>query len=702
MMSSSNKISIPKEVFENLFFAEGGQKKDLFKALTGEYQFALDSKKPMVEPNAEIEGGEYIFDSQGIRKAQGKTHEKGGMPVALEDGTRILSDHLKIGADVARKVNKELGLPAKATDTYAKILDRFNSKTGLDKINAELEKLMGMMKDQKLKIKDKKTSDLNSDYLSKQLYKQAQSKKPIEKDREMMFNIMFQIQEESKEKDSTDYKMENGGIVELANKYGISEEKAAKLLKDLPKYQTAGKFKKTITGEKKTALGENKFSTRKREKQKTGVEAYGDVESAQEALQQLYRNFPDLVYSDDTLKENVEIDNRGNLKFKNNVKLNTQQKVIGSLQSKMNDRMAASAQNIISNASVYGEDAVKQAQDYLTNQTFNEKEIARGFDSKLGQFTSGRYSMGMNLVTPEDKKFLNDNGIFTLRQLKTSPLRDKLSTESLKNVTDVEKQVGETNADYAINQFNVKQEPIKETPKDPPGLDLSRTVNYDFLSLPQRIYQTPTLNPALKVATRLNRIEPNYISPTQKIMETDRAVVAAQQNLSGMSDAQRAAANIGLTANQGAAAGSAITEANRFNNQAQNTADIYNAKIGDAEQMAENQNALSYEARTYKGLANYENDWQNLRNTRFNDQYTNWDAVASANAQNALNKQVQLQGDGTYRINYKPETQKDYAGQVDSLINPYGITNVNATEAEKKAKEKTTVGKFGGRFKKKK
>ncbi len=701
-MSSSNKISIPKEVFENLFFAEGGQKKDLFKALTGEYQFALDSKKPMVEPNAEIEGGEYIFDSQGIRKAQGKTHEKGGMPVALEDGTRILSDHLKIGADVARKVNKELGLPAKATDTYAKILDRFNSKTGLDKINAELEKLMGMMKDQKLKIKDKKTSDLNSDYLSKQLYKQAQSKKPIEKDREMMFNIMFQIQEESKEKDSTDYKMENGGIVELANKYGISEEKAAKLLKDLPKYQTAGKFKKTITGEKKTALGENKFSTRKREKQKTGVEAYGDVESAQEALQQLYRNFPDLVYSDDTLKENVEIDNRGNLKFKNNVKLNTQQKVIGSLQSKMNDRMAASAQNIISNASVYGEDAVKQAQDYLTNQTFNEKEIARGFDSKLGQFTSGRYSMGMNLVTPEDKKFLNDNGIFTLRQLKTSPLRDKLSTESLKNVTDVEKQVGETNADYAINQFNVKQEPIKETPKDPPGLDLSRTVNYDFLSLPQRIYQTPTLNPALKVATRLNRIEPNYISPTQKIMETDRAVVAAQQNLSGMSDAQRAAANIGLTANQGAAAGSAITEANRFNNQAQNTADIYNAKIGDAEQMAENQNALSYEARTYKGLANYENDWQNLRNTRFNDQYTNWDAVASANAQNALNKQVQLQGDGTYRINYKPETQKDYAGQVDSLINPYGITNVNATEAEKKAKEKTTVGKFGGRFKKKK
>jgi hypothetical protein len=185
-------------------------------------------------------------------------------------------------------------------------------------------------------------------------------------------------------------------------------------------------------------------------------------------------------------------------------------------------------------------------------------------------------------------------------------------------------------------------------------------------------------------------------------METDRAVVAAQQNLSGMSDAQRAAANIGLTANQGAAAGSAITEANRFNNQAQNTADIYNARIGDAEQMAENQNALSYEARTYKGLANYENDWQNLRNTRFNDQYTNWDAVASANAQNALNKQVQMQGDGTYRINYKPETQKDYAGQVDSLINPYGITNVNATEAEKKAKEKTAVAKFGGRFKKKK
>jgi hypothetical protein len=80
-------IAIPKEIFENIFFAEGGEKKNLNKALTGEYQFALDAKEPIAEPNAEIEGGEYVQDSQGIRKAKGKSHETGGMPVKLEDGT---------------------------------------------------------------------------------------------------------------------------------------------------------------------------------------------------------------------------------------------------------------------------------------------------------------------------------------------------------------------------------------------------------------------------------------------------------------------------------------------------------------------------------------------------------------------------------------------------------------------------------------
>lgn len=626
MSNLNKKISIPKEIFENVFFAEGGEKRDLFKALTGEYQFALDSKKPMVQPNAEIEGGEYLFDSQGIRKAQGKTHEKGGMPVALEDGTKILSDHLKIGVSIAKKINKELGLPAKATDTYAKVVDRFNSKTGLDKINTKLESLMGMMKDQKTKVKDKETSNLNIDFLSKQLYKENQSKKPIEKDREKLFDIMFQIQEESKRKAKMpEYKMESGGLVNLtANKYGISQDRAEELL-NLPRYQAAGEY----------IQGDNNLD---------GV--VDDKDNLYNDYNQLYKKNRDLL-----------IRSTGREDFTKTPRtVNT---------------LPYTPRDVSSNPIWQGETYNRQWMP-LVKTSMADKDKAKKIDEWLttnkGKFSPNIQKQLENLTGEaryaEIQKLATDS--------KPGPFHNAL-LQAMVETTEVPKETP-------------KEVPVEEKP-----LNLGKETNYARLSLPQRIYQTPTLQPSLKVATRLNRVEPVYISPTQKIMETDRAVQAAQQNLAGMSDAQRAAATIGLTANQGQAAGSAITEANRFNNQAQNTADIYNAKIGDAEQLYENQNALSYEARTLKGLSNYENDWQNLRNTRFNDQYANWDAVASANAQNASNKQVQMQGDGTYNTNYTPDLGTVHAAE---------LANLKGKIAALETKDKAVV-KFGGRFKKK-
>jgi hypothetical protein len=700
-----NKIEIPKEIFENIFFAEGGEKKRLNKALTGEYQFALDSQNPVAEPNAEIEGGEYVLDSQGVRKAEGKSHERGGMPVKLEEGTKIISNHLKVGAQLAKQLSEMLDINVKATDTYSKVLDKYTAKSGLKAKNDELEKYINLMEQEKKNPKNKDTSNLNIAYISKKINELTNEKKPLEQERLEVFNMIFQAQEQEKEAfEQEDYMMEMGGeITSIARKYGIPEERAMELL-ELPQYKIGGdkdkkKKKKTITGEKKTAFGENKFSTRKREKQSAGKEVYGDVESAQEALQQLYRNFPDLVYSDDTLKNSVEIDNRGNLKFKNNVKLNTAQKVIGSLQSKMNDRMTASAQNVINNQGVYGEDAVKQAQEYLASQTFNDKEIARGFDSKLGQFTSGRYSMGMNLVTPEDKKFLNDNGIFTLRQLKNSPLREKLSPDSLRNITDVEKQIGDTNADYSINQFDLKEEDVPGgEPLKPLNIE-ERATNWGILGLPRRAKFYPTLQPALKVATRYNRIEPVKISPEQQLSEADRTNQAMMSQLSeNLSGSQAAAAGIGLAANDVMNKNKVISDVNRYNAAAEGQANNYNAQIGDREQDMENQNALSYEQRTLRGIANYENDLNNMWNQDYEDRVDRWKTTEMINAQNAYNPQVQYTGYG-YARGWKPNLEESSKGYTDDLL--------QSGEDKKKGKEKgittekTQPAKFGGRFKKK-
>ena len=655
MMSNSNKISIPKEIFENIFFAEGGEKKDLFKALTGEYQFALNEKNPIAEPNAEIEGGEYLFDSQGVRKAEGKTHEKGGMPVKLEEGTKILSDHLKIGVEIAKKINKDLAIPARATDTYAKVLDRFNATSGLDRVNAKLEDLMGMMKDQKTKVKDTKTSNLNVDYISKQLYTENQKKKPIEKEREKLFDIMFQIQEESKRKaDTPEYKMEEGGIISVANKYGISQERAAELL-GLPKYQNGDYIQGDL-----------------------------NLDGVVDDKDKFYDSYKDLY---NTNRELI-VNSSGRQDFTKTPRtVNT---------------LPYTPRDISTNPIWKGENYTKAWQP-LVRTSMSDPDKAAKIDKWL---TENKDSYSPN-IQAQLKGLTGEARMKRIEQLATDEKPGPFHNALLQAMVAVTEPPVETPA----------EEPVKEEAA-PLALNDDRT-KMSILSLPQRIYQTPTLQPSLKVATRLNRIEANKISPEQSIMETDRAVVSANQNLSGMNDAQRAAAVIGLTSNQGLANNKAIVEANRFNNQSQNTADIYNAKIGDTEQLYENQNALSYEARTLKGLANYENDWQNLRNTRYNDQYGNWDAVSKANAQNAMNKQVQLEGDGTYRINYRPDFGKVHNPEVTNLTKPFSLSGVSdealgqeyinrmakiesdKIEADKKAKESKPAKKFGGRFKKK-
>lgn len=657
MMSNSNKISIPKEIFENIFFAEGGEKKDLFKALTGEYQFALNDKNPIAEPNAEIEGGEYLFDSQGIRKAEGKTHEKGGMPVKLEEGTKILSDHLKIGVEIAKKINKDLAIPARATDTYAKVLDRFNTTSGLDRVNTKLEDLMGMMKDQKTKVKDKKTSNLNIDYISKQLYTENQKKKPMEKEREKLFDIMFQIQEESKRKaDTPEYKMEDGGIMSVANKYGISQDRAAELL-GLPKYQNGDYIQGDL-----------------------------NLDGIVDEKDKFYDRYKDLY---NTNRELI-VNSSGRQDFTKSPR------TVNSLPYTPRD--------ISTNPIWKGENYTKAWQP-LVRTSMSDPDKAAKIDKWL---TENKDSYSPN-IQAQLKGLTGAARMKRIEELATDEKPGPFHNALLQAMVAVTEPPAET--------------PPAETPvekEEAKPLDLGKENQMAILGLPQRVYQTPTLQPSLKVATRLNRIEANKISPEQSLMETDRAVLSASQNLSGMNDAQKAAALIGLTANQGSAANKAITESNRFNNQAQNSADIYNAKIGDTEQLYENQNALSYEARTLKGLANYENDWQNLRNTRYADQVNNFKTTEMYNYNNAANPQIQFRGvNRGYDVNYDPDFGKVHEPEVTNLTKPFSLSGVSdealgqeyinrmakieadKKEAEKKAKEAKPKGKFGGRFKKK-
>ena len=102
----TNKIEIPKDVFEKMFLQQGGERKAVHKELTGQVLNPLPENSA-VEPNAEIEVHEFVKTQDGVKKALGEPHEKGGTPVKLEDGDRVLSDYLKVGGDFAKAVCRD-------------------------------------------------------------------------------------------------------------------------------------------------------------------------------------------------------------------------------------------------------------------------------------------------------------------------------------------------------------------------------------------------------------------------------------------------------------------------------------------------------------------------------------------------------------------------------------------------------------------
>lgn len=204
-------------------FQKGGE---FAKKLTGEYTTPLDENDPTI--NAEVEKNEYLQSPDGeITKALGETHEKNGTKVNLEGGTRIVSDHLKLGGANAKHYKENFDLEVKANDTYAKVLDRFTKKSGLQKIVDEQEKVIEQLKKSEESAQgssvSESTNSLNKMFLSEKLSELEQEKAPLLEARKALMDDVFQRQEASKPVEETEQEhYEKGG--------------------EVPKYQGAGSF----------------------------------------------------------------------------------------------------------------------------------------------------------------------------------------------------------------------------------------------------------------------------------------------------------------------------------------------------------------------------------------------------------------------------------------------------------------------------
>lgn len=711
----NNTIEIPREVFENIFFANGGTKKEVAKELAGNYQAPL-TKDRLHLANAEVEKNEYVFDSKGIREFGGNTHEKGGTPVKLEEGSRVLSDHLKIGADLAKELTKSLKLPFRATDTYAKALDRFNNASDLPKLNKEIEDLI--LKMDSKKSKDKTTFALNNEFLNNALNAKNKQKEPLEKEMAGFFDMLFQKQESSKKAESG-YKMQLGGsYMELAAKHGIDPERAKEILRNLPHYQKAGEFPEE---EPKVKPQPSRLPWNEQNNPYFAINPGREGKLKDWLGDQMYKaeyELGDLKASSERFKDLAQ--NAGfqytEADFKDMPSLN---RFAGRLQEHIIKNKPELAYDYGLNV-----EPTRQGLQYLVDNKIIKPEdygirmvngkVARGSYDTLSAEAENKLSDVISKLPDNTKKdyaltnYKDNLGYF--RGIKTKD--QELSDEEYKRFTSENKPVGagyyKTDIPGAYvrpiligeqapettpsGEVRFAQKPFKFKPAEDAKVATTEEAKRrrGLLLLPDQTPMLPNLLPSLKVQRRLSRIDYNDVSPEQQLTEMNRSEVATQEQLKDMSPQQRAAALIALTANANTMSNKVIADVNRTNAASRNAVDAYNAKISDAEENAAAQDALDYERRTHTTLGNYDKELRAYYDKLASNNMNNWKTVEAFNRYNALNPDVQFTGQG-YEVNQNPgfsESAKQY------------LDNLYKEDKSARGKTKTATAKFGGRFKK--
>lgn len=359
--------------------------------------------------------------------------------------------------------------------------------------------------------------------------------------------------------------------------------------------------------------------------QSPNEEAYGDIFSAESALNELYKNFP-RAFKTTEISDIVTIEN-GKVKVKEGVRLNEANEAIGRLQGKIGIYQTNSADYVIKNKDLFDAASVDYANEYLRDETFlDDKSSVRGFDKKLGQFTAGRFSLGINLVTPDELKKLRELGIYSAKDLAEAD-EDKikfLSQTTKDRVKEFTKDLPEE-IDFSLDTYTINP-PVK-TGEEPNKGGEPKAVT-DFTTdeevgvkrkYPRR-FMTPDfgfipssgLTPESMQSISLSRIDPLRVGIEEHLKSAGDARNAMTVATADLPQAQRAAFLAETLNSSMMAESDAITKANQINAQNQANADLKNIELYMKEQDYNNAMRDNYEKRVLRGLDVTE---QNFRNS---------------------------------------------------------------------------------------
>lgn len=225
---------------------QGGQKITNAQMFTN--QFVADEG----QGNTNVENGEFIrrADTGQVQQVVGESHiqngkKADGVNVTLNNGDKVLSDYTKIPAKNVKELKERYKISLKKDATFADAQKAYDKKLGIQKTTDELAGYIEKLGENE-NTKDETAKRLNEMALAREI-EEYKTKLDVLKDpQSMIFEDLFAIQEslpkisggnvllddkgnpiEGSEGDVT----QQGGLIELASKHGITPERAKELIK---------------------------------------------------------------------------------------------------------------------------------------------------------------------------------------------------------------------------------------------------------------------------------------------------------------------------------------------------------------------------------------------------------------------------------------------------------------------------------------
>lgn len=616
----------------NLYTAyqEGGKISNA-EAMTGAYTI----ESPM--PNVEIEKNEFLKDgeTQEVTKAIGETHENGGIKTQLTDKTKVISDHTQIGAKNAKKYREEFDINVKASDTFAKVLDKVQSKIGLKKLIKEEAEIISEIEKTNKKGIDKDTLDINMQFLQKKALEVQQQKQPLEDLQKVAFESIFADQEKIPKKGQKQGEAQLGGtmfndqIIGLSKQYNLAPERVEELLK----MEGGGGFRISNAYE-----DPEKFI--QQHPTDDSWKGFGEViqKTPQEVLAENARIHP-------TLYKKYLADNK--YKDYNNIR---------KFQEEVNKHYENTLKEVEKS---YGKDSdiYKQIQQDVEKSKFlpikqergKQNVEVRGFDSLWGNFTSTRPNYRLPVLPPEELKKVTQAGVTTSEQLKEKypDLYDKYIKP--KGLT-TEFFLGEI---PTPNQTNITQEESVKTDREKtPETIYKERVLSAMPMFPSDMILTPSnIMPIKKAEVAFERMTPVKQSIEPNVVEAQRQTEAAMKNFSYLPDNQRAAILSEYITNQGNVVNDALSKAEATNVAMQQQADQFNIGQRGKEDLMNIQFAQDYQTKALMGLDNYERRLQAYYNKLSAENKQKFADIRGLNLLNATAENFQTTGNDIYFMN---------------------------------------------------